>query len=333
LTRCSVPIPPDLDRGASDHEEGDSFTLGKRFDPAEWIRRYPGRHRRAARCCKVGGCSERQFIDDGKLLGGRSPHRQGRTERQAASGIERLSLDLTEQFGRGFSRQNLQQMRAFFQAWPIRQTVSGKSPRLLAQEHVSGARALDAPPSPPDTGAVEPSRSWRLEELAPLFALPWSAYVRLFAVKDSSARRFYEAEALRGGWSVRQLDRQISSQFYERTALSRNKAAMLKKASVPMCGDAVFSDDAVKDPYVLEFLNLKDEYSESDLEEALIHRLEDFLLELGGDFSFVGRQRRLHRPDLVPSRSTPLEQLLPAWCLALARRRLRSVEFALHGLD
>jgi len=104
---------------------------------------------------------------------------------------------------------------------------------------------------------------------------------------------------------VRQLDRQISSQFYERTALSRNKAAMLQKVSVPMEEDAVFSDDAVKDPYVLEFLDLKDEYSESDLEGALIHRLEDFLLELGGDFSFVGRQRRLridqtwYRVDLL----------------------------------
>ncbi|MGF6349546.1 hypothetical protein QF040_004259 [Variovorax sp. W2I14] len=123
--------------------------------------------------------------------------------------IERLSLDLTEQFGRGFSRQNLQQMRSFVLAWPIRQTVSGESPQLLTQEGVSQARASDAPLSA-GTGAVEPFRSWRLEELAPLFTLPWSAYVRLLAVKDSSALRFYEAEALRGGWSVRQLNRQIS---------------------------------------------------------------------------------------------------------------------------
>src|SRR5690606_11028990 len=97
------------------------------------------------------------------------------------------------------------------------------------------------------------------------FTLPWSAYVRLLSVKDDHARRFYEAEALRGGWSVRQLERQISSQFYERTALSKDKAAMLAKGAVPKPGDAVTPDDAIKDPYVLEFLDLKDEYSESDL--------------------------------------------------------------------
>jgi len=152
---------------------------------------------------------------------------------------------------------------------------------------------------------VARARPWRLDELAQVFTLPWSAYVRLLSVKDEHARRFYEAEALRGGWSVRQLDRQINSQFYERTALSKNKAAMLVKGAVPNPGDAVTPDDAIKDPYVLEFLDLKDEYSESDLEQALIRRLEDFLLELGDGFAFVGRQRRLridqtwYRVDLL----------------------------------
>ncbi|AWS99001.1 PDDEXK nuclease domain-containing protein [Pseudomonas juntendi] len=195
--------------------------------------------------------------------------------------IERLSADLTAQFGRGFSRPNLQQMRSFFLTWPIRQTVSSESsPAAVA-------------------------RPWRLDELAQAFTLPWSAYVRLLSVKDGHARQFYEAEALRGGWSVRQLDRQINSQFYERTALSKNKAAMLVKGAVPKPEDAVTPDDAIKDPYVLEFLDLKDEYSESDLEQALIRRLEDFLLELGDGFAFVGRQRRLridqtwYRVDLL----------------------------------
>ncbi|VWB77093.1 hypothetical protein BLA14095_03542 [Burkholderia lata] len=194
--------------------------------------------------------------------------------------IERLANDLTGRFGRGFSRQNLQQMRSFFLIWPIRQTVSGESS-----------------PAP-----VQPRR---LDELAQCFTLPWSAYVRLLSVKDDQARRFYEAEALRGGWSVRQLDRQIGSQFYERTALSRDKAAMLVKGEVRRPADAVTPDDAIKDPYVLEFLDLKDEYSESDLEGALIERLEDFLIELGEGFAFVGRQRRLridqtwYRVDLL----------------------------------
>ena len=133
--------------------------------------------------------------------------------------------------------------------------------------------------------------------LAARFHLPWSHYLQLLAVRDEDARRFYEAEALRGGWSVRQLNRQISSQFYERTLLSKNKAAMLRKGSVPQAGDLVSPEEEIKDPLVLEFLSLKDEYSEYDLEEALIHKLEDFLLELGGDFAFIGRQKRLRIGD------------------------------------
>ncbi len=96
---------------------------------------------------------------------------------------------------------------------------------------------------------------------------------------------------------MRQLDRQIDSQLYERIALSRDKAALLRKAEHAEPGDAVTPEQAIKDPFVLEFLDLKDEYSESDLEEALIRHLAEFLLELGDDFAFVGRQRRLRLDD------------------------------------
>nr|WP_249169182.1 PDDEXK nuclease domain-containing protein [Burkholderia multivorans] len=203
----------------------------------------------------------------------------------------RLSADLTAQFGRGFSPDNLENMRLFFLTYPqpaISETLSRKSGSALSAEKSEAV-----------------SRKLGLAELAQVFTLPWSAYVRLLSVKDGHARQFYEAEALRGGWSVRQLDRQINSQFYERTALSKNKAAMLVKGAVPKPADAVTADDAIKDPFVLEFLDLKDEYSESDLEHALIRRLEDFLLELGDGFTFVGRQRRLridqtwYRVDLL----------------------------------
>ena len=135
--------------------------------------------------------------------------------------------------------------------------------------------------------------------------MSWSHYVKLLAVRDAKAREFYEAEALRGGWTVRQLDRQIGSQFYQRTLLSRNKAAMLTKGAQPRPEDAITPEEEIKDPLVLEFLNLKDEYSESELEDALIRHLEAFLLELGNDFTFVGRQKRLriddewYRVDLV----------------------------------
>jgi predicted nuclease of restriction endonuclease-like (RecB) superfamily len=104
---------------------------------------------------------------------------------------------------------------------------------------------------------------------------------------------------------VRQLDRQISTLFYERTALSRNKAALLRKGQRKRLEDRVTPEEEIKDPLVLEFLGLKDEYSESTLEEALILHLEHFLLELGTDFAFVARQKRLrvgdewYRIDLV----------------------------------
>ncbi|MST93686.1 MAG: DUF1016 family protein [Pedosphaera sp.] len=192
-------------------------------------------------------------------------------KKRAAYGEEllaQLATDLTAQFGRGFSQRNLRSFRIFYEEWPIRQTLSAES---------------------------SPSRH---EALKAAFPLPWSHYVRLMSVKDEPARHFYGAEALRGGWSVRQLDRQIGSLFFERTALSINKAAMLTKGAKPRADDRVTPDEEVKDPLVLEFLNLKDEYSESELEEALLLHLEHFLLELGSDFTFVGRQRRLRIGDV-----------------------------------
>jgi predicted nuclease of restriction endonuclease-like (RecB) superfamily len=182
--------------------------------------------------------------------------------------IKQLAEDLEPRFGRGFGWRNLTQMRAFFLTWPaskILQTPSAKSVPL--------------------------------DDLAKHFALPWSAYVRLLSVKRPEARAFYETEALRSGWSVRQLDRQIGSQFYERIALSLNKAAMLEKAEIAESSDTITPEEAIKDPFVLEFLGLKDEYSESELEQGLVEHLTDFLLELGDDFAFIGRQKRLRIDD------------------------------------
>ena len=215
----------------------------------------------------------------------------------------RLSKDLSERLGRrGFAKSNLYQMRAFFMGHEdIFQTPSGKSAKVLP-----GSRKSQTPSSEsseiqilqtPSGKSVAPGQAMSLQAVAAHFPLPWSAYVRLLSVKDEAARRFYEAEALRSGWSVRQLDRQIQSLFYERTALSKNKAALLTKAARALPQDAVQPEEEIKDPYVLEFLGLKDEYSESDIEEALIRHLEHFLLELGDDFAFMGRQRRLRVGD------------------------------------
>ena len=126
-------------------------------------------------------------------------------------------------------------------------------------------------------------------EMGP-FPLSWSHYVRLLSVDNSTTRAFYEAEAIRGGWSVRQLDRQIATLFYDRSLRSRKTLAPTSKLE-----DRTTPEEEIRDPFVLEFLGLRDEYSESDLADALIRHLEHFLLELGNDFTFVARVQRERR--------------------------------------
>lgn len=145
--------------------------------------------------------------------------------------------------------------------------------------------------------ADEIAQTVSAESLAKALPLSWSHYVRLLQVTNEPARGFYEREALRGGWSVRQLSRQVDSQFYERAARSRDKAGMLQKANQARPEDRQTPDEEIKNPVILEFLGLKDEYSENDLEDALIRHLESFLLELGGDFAFLARQKRLRVGD------------------------------------
>ncbi len=122
--------------------------------------------------------------------------------------VERLAVDLTERFGRGFSRQNIWQMRLFYQSYPpeqILQTLSGESE---SSENLLPATSAES----------------TLTSIASHFPLPWSAYVRLLSVKNINAREFYETEALRGGWSIRQLDRQINSHGVGRRFLLHGQA-------------------------------------------------------------------------------------------------------------
>ena len=194
--------------------------------------------------------------------------------------IKRLAEDLTQRFGRGFGAVNLNQMKRFYLLWPSERIFQTPSEKLGDAENMP-------------TTLAESS----LANIASRFPLSWSAYVRLLSVKNINAREFYETESLRGGWTVRKLGRQINTQFYERTALSKNKAAMLTKGQKVQPEDRVLPEEEIKDPFVLEFLDLKDEYSEKDLEDALIKHLETFLMELGGDFCFMGRQKRLRVGD------------------------------------
>jgi predicted nuclease of restriction endonuclease-like (RecB) superfamily len=223
--------------------------------------------------------------------------------------LKRLAEDLSARHGRGFSVQNLENMRLLYGvcgAKEISQTLSGKlvlaSPASSLDAHISQTSSgiSEAPPRIVQTSSAQlpASSPFNLSDIARAFPLPWSHYVLLIRRSRSpEAFAFYHTEALRGGWSVRQLHRQMDSQFYERTAHSRNKAAMLAKGAKPQPGDAVSADDEIRHPLVLEFLGLRDEYSETDLEDALIRHLETFLLELGNDFTFVGRQRRLRIDD------------------------------------
>ena len=211
-------------------------------------------------------------------------------EERAAYGeqlLARLSVDLIARHGRGFSRQGLQKMRSFYLGWEIRPTVSGKLAAQAKCPTLSGESSAAL--------AVLPARF--PAALTGAFPLSWSHYVSLISVEDPLARTFYESEAIRGAWSVRQLDRQVSTQFFQRTVRSRDPASMLARGQEHRPEDLVSWEEELRDPYLLEFLNLKDEYSERDLEESLIRHLETFLLELGNGFTFVARQKRIRIGD------------------------------------
>ena len=176
--------------------------------------------------------------------------------------LETLSNNLTKEFGRGYSKRNLELIRKFYLIYKI-----AKSP--ISQ------------------------------------SISWTHYLHLMRIAKEEERRFYEIETESNNWSVRELERQINSSLYERLSLSKVKNEVLRLADK---GQIVETPrDLIKDPYVLEFLNLKEHhsYSETDLEQALIDKLEHFLLELGKGFTFVGRQVRFtfdeehFRVDLV----------------------------------
>ena len=237
--------------------------------------------------------------------------------------MEPRAKDLTARHGRGFSVQGIYKMRGFYLGWEILPTPSGK---LEAMTKLPPSLGVDAKILPTPSGESDlrgelsnqdagtrghicvtasskseiaqlPSAQLNPMSAPSTFPLSWSHYVRLMAVEKPHARAFYEAEAIRGGWSVHQLDRQISTQFFERTSRSKQQAAMLARGQRPRPEDAVSVQDEIRDPCLLEFLDLKDEYSEGDLEEALVRHLEWFLLELGGGFTFVARQKRIRIGD------------------------------------
>lgn len=166
--------------------------------------------------------------------------------------LKQLSKELTEEFGRGFSRSNLQNMRAFYLTYAKCQSVTGK--------------------------------------------LSWTHYCELLSISDKDKRNFYEHEAINSKWSVREMKRQINTSLFERLLLSKgeiNKAEVLKLATKGI--EIQAPTDIIRDPYVFEFLGIPENkpMMESDLEKALVDQIENFLLELGRGFMFVGTQQRV----------------------------------------
>lgn len=204
-----------------------------------------------------------------------------------------LSARLTARFGRGWSAESLRKMRAFFV------TYSEIHNAVVEIPSKSGGNIGD--------GVCEvPEESRKPVALPHEFTLSWSHYLLLMRIKDPVERAFYEREATEGGWSFRDLDRQISSSLFERmeTAKDKRKVRALMSRPAPKPETA---EEPMKDPYVLEFLGLPDDmtYDEGFLEDRIIEHLQQFMLELGKGFTFVGRQVRFSlgvnhfRPDLV----------------------------------
>ena len=180
--------------------------------------------------------------------------------------IQHLSVQLTEEFGQGFSTRNLEFIRQFYQAFSERQP---KIPYTVCTE------SDEAPGS------------------AFLAELSWSHYRILMREERRDVRSFYEVECAKARWSVRELERQMGSLLFERLARSRDKKGVLALAEKGH--DVATPADLVKDPYVLEFTGLPESSRvlESNLERALIDHLQQFLLELGRDLFFVARQKRV----------------------------------------
>jgi predicted nuclease of restriction endonuclease-like (RecB) superfamily len=197
--------------------------------------------------------------------------------------LEKVSLDLTHTFGKGFSVDNLENMRKFYLVY-MNQILISENPSRILENHLISETASRKLPSQ---------------------FLSWSHYVFLSKLDNDLERKFYEIESLQNSWGLKELKRQFNAGLYERLALSRDKQKVLELSEKGHFIET--SLDVIKDPLVLEFLGLEEKagYSETELETAIINHIETFMLELGKGFFFGGRQVRFtfdeehYRVDLV----------------------------------
>ena len=189
-------------------------------------------------------------------------------------------------------------LKLFRQFYRQRRTIGPTlSDQLTLPAFAAGIGRIRPTPSDQSPHAISGSLADIIDQLRREFALGWSHYVALLSIDDAEARNFYEIEAADNDWSVRELRRQIDSSLYQRLALSRDKQEVRRLARERQMVEK--PSDLIKNPYVLGFLGLDEEpaYSESDMESAIISRLEQFLLELGKGFLFEARQKRFSFDD------------------------------------
>jgi len=233
--------------------------------------------------------------------------------------LEFLSENLTQEFGKGFSTDNLENMRRFFIEYKeqsyisdilnlieISETQSRISDKINENQffveifrkmsYISSSRNMI---HKENSEKLSRNLDNKLElqeitskKLVNPFILSWSHYLVLSRIKNKEERNFYEIEAINNDWTLKELERQFDSSLYERLVLSRNKKKVKQLSEVGQIIEK--AEDAIKNPLVVEFLGLKEDnsYSETDLETAIINKLEHFLLELGKGFLFAGRQQR-----------------------------------------
>ena len=205
--------------------------------------------------------------------------------------LKDLSVHLMARFGRGFSVENLDRMRFFFRTY---------SNTISSTALTNSTKQISSTPSAKLQKQIQQTLSAELQNSSTpstktqkIFNLSWSHYLKLMRITDLNERKFYEIESFKNNWSLRELQRQYDSGLFTRLSLSKNPQEILNLAEK---GQIIENPkDAIKDPYILEFLGLQENsnYSESDLEQVLIDKLEQFLLELGTGFTFVSRQQRI----------------------------------------
>nr|WP_307777132.1 PDDEXK nuclease domain-containing protein [Flavobacterium panacis] len=201
--------------------------------------------------------------------------------------LKSLSQQLIQEFGKGFSVVNLENMRKFYLTFSNSESLT----RIL---EIQKTQSLTGELNLEKTQTVSAEfNKFDNQTLASFFKLTYTHYIFLMRIEDEKERRFYKIESEKNNWSVRELKRQYDSALYTRLALSRDKEEILKLSEKGQIIEK--PKDIIKDPYILEFLGLPElsQYSESQLEEEIINKLEHFLLELGHGFTFVGRQQRI----------------------------------------